>query len=166
MTEQERRAKFGHFTGYAHYAEAGHASHLFFWFKPLWWFDNRTNDPLTFHHPDGYKLRPNNRFETDFGSVPFTLQTLCPRLFSSFRWRKAYPIHDSGYMEQGLWYAEEGEREFHFVEYSRSEIDEVLDLAIKAEGGSMVNSAPIWLGVRIGGWWQWGKTDLKKIKEA
>jgi hypothetical protein len=166
VTEQERKDKFGFFSGYARYEDAGYKKYLWFWFKPIWWFDNNTPDPLTLHHPDGYKLRPNTRFKTDFGSVPFLAQTLCPGLFSSFRWRKTYPLHDSGYMEEGLWYAEEGEYEYTFRPMTRAEVDEVLDIGIKAEGGSAVDSAPIWFGVRIGGWMHWGKEDLKKTKEA
>lgn len=164
MTEQDRKDAYGWFSGYSEFTDAGSKPHLLFWFKPLWSVNNYTSDPLTYHHPDGYKLRPNNKFTTDFGSVPFLAQTLIPRIFSSFRWRKSYEMHDSAYMEGGLWYAEEGSEDYTLLRMTRSHADDMLSMWIKAEGGNVINSAPIWFGVKIGGWASWGKKDLKKEK--
>jgi hypothetical protein len=164
MTEKDldRIAKYGYFSGYANYRDAGSKSHMFFWYKPLWEVGNRTRDPLTYHDPNGFKLRPNHSFVTDFGSVPFIAQAIIPRIFSSFRWRKSYTFHDSGFMEKGLWYAEEGSDEWSFKPMTRRELDNYLPVWIRAEGGGTINSAPIWFGVKLGSWSAWGKKDLKK----
>lgn len=144
------------------------------WYKRIWKrltftrlyeFINDLSDPLTFHHPDGYLVRPDHHFITDMGSVPKKLQGLAPWLFSKDLWLKAYILHDSGYSHGGLWFAKRDVTHFVFCKMPRSRVDDLLSLTIKASGGSCLSSGPIWFGVWMGGWVSYDKGDAGKKKE-
>lgn len=157
MTQQEtadfkRAQKYGFFTG-TYATKDGPGRSWLLWFKREWIFTNDAENPLTYHHPDGYCIRPDNHFLTDWGSVPPVLQFLVPRVFARDRWPKSYAFHDSAYRHKGLWFAMNMHREFTFQKMPRPQIDKLLSTMIKAEGGNKFYSAPIWAGVRIGGWW-------------
>ena len=144
------------------------------WYKKAWKrlnytalyeFINDPDDPRTYHHPDGYLVRPDNHFITDMGSVPKILQGLLPILFSKDLWLGDYCMHDSGYKHGGLWFAKHDVTVFIFCKMPRSRVDEMLDITIHASGGGCLSSAPIWFGVRIGGWMSFDKGDLRHLKE-
>jgi len=140
------------------------------WYKKAWKrltytalyeFINDPDDPWTFHHPDGYLVRPDKHFITDMGSVPKILQGLIPVLFSKDLWLGDYCMHDAGYKHGGLWFAKRNITTFIFCKMKRGVVDELLDLTIHASGGGCLSSAPIWFGVRLGGWFSFDKGDLR-----
>jgi len=156
------------------------------WYKRAWsrltytrLYEFKTNiaDPLTFHHPDGYSIRPDHHFITDMGSVPKKLQGLAPWLFSKDLWLKAYILHDAAYAHAGLWFdaayahaglwfAKKDLLEYAFCKMQRDRVDDLLSTMIKASGGTFLSSGPIWFGVEIGGWASFGKGDIRHRKKA
>jgi len=134
-------------------------------YVPKYIYEESLTSPLTFHHPDGYMIRPAERFQTDMGSVPRKLQGLVPWLFSKDLWLRAYVCHDNAYGSGGLRFAQHDPEEFVFCKMTRATSDELLCLMIKASGGGRFSSAPIWAGVRLGGWTSWNSaTDTDIIQ--
>jgi len=171
----DRKGKYGYWTG-AYRLNPIDTPDWFAmpWYKRIWSrltytrkyeFINSKRFPLTFHHPDGYLVRPDNHFVTDMGSVPKKLQGLVPWLFAKDLWLRDYILHDSGYKHGGLWFAKHDVTIYIFCKMPRSRVDELLDLTIHASGGSCISSAPIWAGVRLGGWYNFDKGDLRGKKE-
>jgi len=108
--------------------------------------------PLTFELADGTLIQPDRHMErTDMGSIPMSLQVFFPK----DRFLLSYILHDSGYKHNGLYVQAHGEDEFTFMEMTRAEVDHVLAMAIRAEGGNIFQVSAIYSGVRIGGWGSW-----------
>ena len=155
----KRSKKYGYWTGSYRLTPLDEWAGWGLWKRRLYLFENID---LTFHHPQGYKIRPDKKFKTDMGSVPLFLQSLIPVLFAKDRWLREYIMHDSAYAHGGLWVALNGCEDYTFLKMQRPQVDDLLSLTIKAGGGSCVSSGPIWLGVRAGGWASFKKGDLRK----
>jgi len=176
MKELARRNKYGYWTGEYKLDPVPLPNWGSLpWYKRAWKrltytalyiFENDLLDPLTFHHPDNYLIRPDLKFKTDMGSVPKFLQGLLPFLFSKDLWLRDFILHDSAYAHKGLWFAKHDLTLFSFSEMKEKQVDNLLALTIKASGGTSISSGPIWLGVCIGGRFSYGKGDLSKRKAA
>ena len=151
----------GSYTGSGSWYEAGGHRALWRW-VPEWLYVADPVDPLTFHHPDGRHIRPDNRFKMDFGSIPLLAQIMAPATFSPYRFRKSYTFHDSGYRHKGLWVYDADPARWEFRAMTRREIDDLMAVMIRAEGGRLLQAGPVWLGVRLGGWWGYaGRRDMR-----
>lgn len=126
--------------------------------KQLYEFTNYDHDPLTYEDLKGDLMRPDrHREETDMGSVPKTVQWLLPKWFAKDRYLPAYLFHDDAYDNHGWWFAVKGGWEFRKL--TRKQADDYLREMIISLGGSKANARAIWIGVRLGGWVSWGKSD-------
>ena len=175
IKEMKRTNKYGYWTGTFRLDPIIPDWSGMSWYKKLWKrltytalyeFENDLLDPWTYHHPCGYSVRPDRHFVTDMGSIPKILQGLIPVLFSKDLWLGDFCLHDSGYKHGGLWFAKHDPLVFTFSKMARSAVDEMLDITIHASGGGCISSAPIWAGVRLGGWASFDKGDLRKKKAA
>ena len=55
---------------------------------------------------------------------------------------------------------------YAFARLPRKDLDKLLALMIKADGGNRFYSAPIYSGVRLGGWWSFDEMrDRRKPAE-
>ena len=163
MKELERSEKYGYFTGKLAVTPLDEYERHWFTYKRLYLYEADPKKPLTFHHPDGYLIRPDKKFKTDMGSVPLFLQWICSPLFAKDRWLRSYLFHDSAYCHKGLWFAKHDPNKFEFCKISRKEADGLLKLMIKSQGGNL-SSPAVRLGVRIGGRKAWKKKeDLRKV---
>ena len=126
-----------------------------FWGKQIYEFRNNRRTPLT-ATCGIVQYKPDNHFFTDLGSVPLTLQYSLPKWFAKDRYIRAYIFHDSAYKHGGVWVCINGK--WTFRNLTRKQADDMLYHMLIAEGASKANARAIWLGVRAGGWYSWGKT--------
>lgn len=127
--------------------------------KTIYEFQLNQKTPLTFIHPDGRMFQPDRHFFTDQGSVPRVLQTIVPKdRFVGFY------LHDSAYRFKGLYVSCNGGQSYRFEEMLRVEVDELLKVMIKYDPypGNVVLQYGILAGVRVGGWYGWGRGDERK----
>jgi hypothetical protein len=136
--------------------------YLLFFPKMIYEYEADVKHPLTFVHPDGRQFRPDNHFFTDMGSVPRVLQILVPK----DRFLLGFILHDSCYRFKGLWVSGNNGKSFLFTELLRAEADELLRLMAIYDPcpGNWLTSSAVWAGVRIGGWYGWGRGDERKPK--
>lgn len=163
IAKMKRTNRYGYWTGTYDLRPLDEWTGWGLWKTRLYLFENDLIKPLTYHHPDGYTMRPDKKFKTDMGSVPLFLQSLIPVIFAKDKWLKAYILHDSAFCHKGLWFAKHDPRRYSFCEMKEKAVDDLLVLWIHASGGSCLSSAPIWLGVRIGGRFSFGKGDKRKV---
>jgi len=128
--------------------------------KQIYEFQNDVKDPLTYEDADCNLIRPDAHTFTDMGSVPKLCQFLLPKWFAKDRYISAYIFHDDAYNHKGLWFAmAEG---WQFIDISRRQADNLLREMVTDLGASKANAYLIWLGVRIGGRFSWGKGESKR----
>ena len=141
--ETKCRKHGGYYTGTYELGEPEMRRYMFF-FKKAWYpFFNDPNDPLTFHLPDGTRIRPQSRFWTDFGSTPALLQLIFPKE----EFARPYIIHDSAYDTHSLLMALPGQDEFVDTPVTWSQADKWLRLGIEIEGGMEIKEWLIWMSV-------------------
>jgi len=116
-------------------------------------FSLATMAPLTFVHPAGHRIRPDQHFETNKGSIPIVARPFIPK----DRFERSFFFHDSGYIHHGLWIQKKNGYPFHFREMTRKQVDELLRMMVRAEGAGPVQACTIYTGVRAGGWYGWGQ---------
>lgn len=134
-------------------------TYCLFFKKMIYEFTLHDKWPLMFIHPDGRIFQPDRHFLTDMGSVPRILQGVVPKdRFIGFY------LHDSAYRFKGLWVSNNGGMSFRFEEMLRVEVDELLRIMIKYDPvpGNVVLQYGVLAGVRIGGWYGWGRGDERK----
>ena len=132
-----------------------------FFGKELYEFTNDDADPLTCEL--GCRLiRPDHHYLTDLGSVPKTLQYICPKWFAKDRYPRSYLFHDSAYKHGAIWIGVPGG--WKKVKATRKEVDQMLYDMIILEGGSRANARTIWMGVRAGGWASFDKESPKQAE--
>jgi len=161
--------------------------------KSTWWdtvYEYTAKEkPLTFVHSDGTRLQPDRHFFTNQGSIPRFPPFI--RMFIPKDRFLGFYLHDSGYMDKGLWVLKPSERpmkwtmtatvdetgmighephgEYVFTEMTRKQVDDLLYDMILADPipGSTATAWLVWSHVRMyGGWSGWGKGDVGKPKPA
>jgi hypothetical protein len=133
------------------------------WHKTIYQYDENSLSPMTFVHPDGRWIRPNKSFQTDQGSIPRVYRVIIDK----DRFLIFY-LHDSGYMEKGLWVSLDQGKTWTFQEMTRAEVDDLLLPGISFDPcpGNAATAYAVWSAVRIfGGMAGWGKGDRKKRKQ-
>ena len=110
-------------------------------------FTLNAEKPLTFIHPDGWRLQSDRHFQTDMGSIPKRLQRFLPK----DKFLLSFSMHDSAYGHGGLFIAGQDDSEFVFWRMTRREIDDLFCLMLISEGCDPWPARAIWLAVRIGG---------------
>lgn len=88
-------------------------------------------------------------FSTDLASIPRLVQPLIPK---EGKYNRAAVVHDYLYALGGFF-----DRRGVLVEIDRKEADDVLKEAMAALMVDADRAEAIYLGVRLGGWWPWGK---------
>ena len=132
------------------------------WFgKELYEFTNDDADPLTCEL-GGSLFRPDHHYITDLGSVPKTLQYLCPKWFAKDRYPVSYLFHDSAYKRGAVWMGVPGG--WKEMKLTRKAVDVMLRDMIILEGGGRANAQAIYAGVRLGGWASWDKEAPKQAE--
>lgn len=142
--------------------------------REIYEFRQDPMNPLTFHAPNGVLVRPKERMETDFGSVP--------RLFQFFIEKDQFPfsffLHDSAYEDHGLYCCTmtlflSGETppwlpatadmpsgiEWRFLAMTREQSDAMLGWTVGAEDGLLFHRRMIWAAVKVGGRGPWEDCD-------
>ena len=152
---KKSRPLTGCFTGKGSLWPCGRQRYLLIFFRKLWEYTEDPADPLTYHKPNGARIRACKHMITDMGSVPLSTQMF----ISKDGYLKSYIIHDSGYEEQGLWVARPGSDEFKFVHLSRLIVDDLLRACIRAQGGNGFVRNLIHRAVRIGGGKVWKERE-------
>lgn len=138
-------------TGIYDLRRAGTIRSWFLWRKPIYEFRNCPHRPLTLELPGGRRIRPDNHFLTDLGSIPPFLTPL----YGSASFEPAFILHDSGYEDHGLWVANPGADIFLFVRMDRRTVDRLLRIGVWADDGNRVDRTVIYGAVRAGGWGVW-----------
>ena len=116
--------------------------------KAIYEFNLDARAPLTFVLDTGVMLQPDKHLaETDMGSIPLSLQVFFPK----DEFLLSYIFHDSGYKHGGLYVRKVGDGGYRFEAMSREDIDGLLRMMIKAEGGGAIKRAMIYNAVRLGG---------------
>ena len=91
------------------------------WWKAQYEFMLSRTHPLTYVDAHGNRWQPNRHYFTDMGSVPKVGQLLIPKdRFLGFY------LHDSAYIEGGLWLKTLVAARFEFVRLPKSRVDEML----------------------------------------
>jgi len=121
-------------------------------------FDNSLSDPLTLAL-DGNLYRPKQSYKTDMGSVPPSLQAIYPRWFAKDRYLDSFLLHDQSYAFKSIFEAVPGGWEKIIL--TRKQADKMLKQCILLEGGSRKNAWAIYIGVRLGGCFSWGKGEAR-----
>lgn len=143
--------------------------------RVIYLYEPDKQEPLTYHHPDGTKFRLG-RMETDMGSIPPFAQWLVQKDVFLF----AFLFHDFCYDLNGLfarniqrdvptdadaWIpvdAQVPRDDWHFVEFSRGQADNMLSCMIGAQGGLLPQRLIVGGAVTIGGWSVWKKRKGEK----
>jgi len=154
----------------------GHIRWCYFWRKPVYRFTLSRNHPLTYRDDDGKLWQPNKHYEFDWGSVPPFLQGFPNLVHTRYLF---YPLHDSCYMEGGLWKVFPESRADNyldlttnrrFVKLTRGECDAMLRRSIPNDPcpGSAASAFEVWTAVRAGGaFCKYGVAgDLRRQKVA
>lgn len=96
-------------------------------------------------------------------SIPWLFQILIPK---SGKWNRPSAFHDVGYEDGGFWVVDQlGNRKF--VEMSQGEVDYYYRMLMKGRQVAKWNRNTQYIGLRLGGWWQWNKyrkLDKKGLK--
>jgi len=149
--------------------------------RVIYLYEPGEHDPLTYHAPDGTKLRPG-RMETDMGSIPPWAQFLVQKDVFLF----AFLFHDFCYLANGLfarhidriddaprsadWIPVEAQaphEEWHFVEFTRRQADEMLACMVGAQGGVLAQRLIVGASVTVGGWAVWKRVmGIPKVPEG
>ena len=116
--------------------------------KAIYEFNLDAKDPLTFVLDTGVMLQPDRHMaETDLGSIPVPLQPFFPK----DEFLLSYLFHDSAYKHGGLYVRKPGDADYTFEAMNRDDIDGLLRMMIKAEGGGAIKRSLIYNAVRLGG---------------
>lgn len=132
--------------------------------KDIFLFVLHPEHPLTYCHQDGRRYRTCRAMMTDKGTIPWWLQWRYP-----IDETIAYFLHDSGYLERGLWVAEPTSDIFVFQSLDRVDIDDLLHDGYLGEFGNTETrhkrADQILAGVRSFGWLPWfGRTAEMRAK--
>lgn len=92
--------------------------------KAIYEYTANEKTPLTFVDFEGMKIRPDNHFFSDMGSVPPVLQAIPG--FAKDRHLFPFLFHDSAYTHGGLWIKTKWETDFRFIILPRRQVDELL----------------------------------------
>lgn len=133
--------------------------YMLVFYKTIYEFILNRKQPLMYVSDNGTMYQPDAHFETDQGSIPRCLQFFVQKdRFLGFY------FHDSGYRFKGLWVSYDSGKTWRFVELLRAEVDALLREMIKNDpySGNIITRCAIWVGVRIGGWYGWGRGDERK----
>ena len=123
------------------------------WFKAIYEFTLLYPDPLTFIEYGGNQYQSDRHFFTDMGSIPRIAQLVIPKDRCL-----GFYLHDSGYMDCGLWI------NGVFEKMTRKQVDDLLyDMCMNDPIPTWrITARTIWLAVRAFGWMSWGKGDARK----
>lgn len=159
MTINDIQQPLGYKDRFDHYDSWG-----LFWKKPIYEITIVMNHPLMYRDVNGKLWMTDKHFWTDFGSTPPPMQSI-PGLDRELH-RFPYLFHDNDYQEKGLWCSEDEGKTWKFVKLSRMQSDLLLYEMVKYDinPGGLCNRISIFAGVRLGGYFNYGKGDYAKKK--
>ena len=121
-------------------------------FRKAWWpFETNMCYPLTFHLPDGTRIRPQNKFWSDFGTTPQLLQLIYPKE----QFPNSYLFHDSAFDTHTMLIAKPGEDVFVETPVTFAQVNSWLRMGVETEGGTEFKEWSIWGVVTSVGWIKW-----------
>jgi hypothetical protein len=142
----ERRSQFGYFLpkGYGGYTVVERPDLAKKYGTMIYEFTMDKAHPLTYREPGGTYYQRDNHGFSDQGSIPKPIQLF----ISKDRFPRSFYAHDSGCLMKGAYASGMPDVGFDFVHLSRKQVDDMLRLMVRAEGGSALQAYLIWLGVR------------------
>lgn len=167
-----------YFSGKYRLEDGGYALRRGFFFRhpvPLNTFRNDPCDPLTFHTAEGDTIQPFRTFDAyDQGSSPLILQGVVSANFG----QKTTIFHDSTFHFKAWWFNGAMVRVTMWrannmmYRMARAEFEAACEAAGVApattlgalskwwnDKGNRISNGWAWLGVMLGGWFTWRKTD-------
>jgi len=121
-----------------------------FWSKAIYEFSLIHPDPLTWEDDAGYWRPDQHEAETDLGSIPPPLRGILPH----DQFIIPFCFHDSAWRKGGLWFCNELDGEWRFIQLSRRRSNMMLKRWVRSMGGVFAQW-PILAGVCIGLVLQW-----------